>query len=700
MPSEQLIQNELYTKNLKILDKYECFSLGATTVRTLMSGKYINHFSLRKTLLNKKPDVLILDKNKNIIIYVEQKTPEKFKTETDIHNAITQNIEVAKALHSRIYIVSDGSEFIWVNPQTGNFILDENGNRINVRIQPGTNDKEIANLIHDISLSISEFNDKILKKEYLDPTSLAQKINKILVNLTFASVKTSLYTFVELFLFKYLSDIKILEGENSFQYIANMYKEDYKLVDPSVTDAKILGKYLDCGRATMIKLFPASLDGTSIINGQVFHSTKNKFNEYVSEDNTDKIFREVIQEFEKFEKECGKFINISKDFKSKLFETFMKNSSDKDNMGQFFTPLKIVKQMVEMVDIRENMKICDPACGVGKFLLEAVEDKIPNFYKYSDKDEKIIKKISLTGYEKMMSEGDDITIILAKANMLIYFSEFFQGRTKAQINQLAEELLNETFVSSKKMLGTLSEIEKDKYDLILANPPYYQSKAMSDEAKALGGYDLGASGVEGLFLEWILKSLADGGVANIVLPDGIFSNYANSKIKQYILNGFFIESIISLPVGSFFNTPKKTYILTVRKKTQEQRDSNTHQTYPVFSYIAMSVGETLDNYRFDTEDDDLKEAVIKYNFYRKNSSDLPQVLQEYFDKDKKLKLIPIEDFNSESSWIIENWWTESEKVSLGLTKERNEITIQEFHDLVSDIILDLNNFKEEIKCLM
>lgn len=40
-------------------------------------------------------------------------------------------------------------------------------------------------------------------------------------------------------------------------------------------------------------------------------------------------------------------------------------------MGQFFTPLKIVEEMVSMVTIFNGAKICDPASGVGKFLLEA-----------------------------------------------------------------------------------------------------------------------------------------------------------------------------------------------------------------------------------------------------------------------------------------------------------------------------------------
>ena len=81
--------------------------------------------------------------------------------------------------------------------------------------------------------------------------------------------------------------------------------------------------------------------------------------------------------------------------KSKLFETFMKNSNEKSNMGQFFTPLKIVDEMISMVDIYPGMKICDPACGVGKFLLEAIEKNIGNYYSYENNSVK--NKIEIIG---------------------------------------------------------------------------------------------------------------------------------------------------------------------------------------------------------------------------------------------------------------------------------------------------------------
>ena len=377
----------------------------------------------------------------------------------------------------------------------------------------------------------------------------------------------------------------------------------------------------------------------------------------------------------------------------------MKHSDEKSNMGQFFTPLKIVNEMIEMVDIYEGMSICDPACGVGKFLLEAIEDKIPEYFNY--KTEKLEKKIDIIGFDKMMSERDDLTIILAKANMLIYFSELFKRNNSLQdVKTISQSLLNKSYYLYQTMLGTLGDLEENKFDLILANPPYYQSKVMMEAAKATGYYNLSGAGVESLFLEWILKSLKPGGTANIVLPDGIFSNYANRKLKEYILNNFFIESIISLPVGAFFTTPKKTYILKVIKATEREKEENKKQDYPVFTYIATSIGESLDVYRFDIEENDLKEAVAKYNFYRKeDKNNLRDLIKTHIESDPKLKLINIEEFDKDKSWIIENFWSEEEKIEIGLKKAKKIVTIDEFQILIDDMVSLMNEFKEELEWL-
>ena len=56
---------------------------------------------------------------------------------------------------------------------------------------------------------------------------------------------------------------------------------------------------------------------------------------------------------------------------SLAFESFLKESISKKNWGQFFTPLKVIRDFRNGKDeIKVGSKICDPACGVGKFLLE------------------------------------------------------------------------------------------------------------------------------------------------------------------------------------------------------------------------------------------------------------------------------------------------------------------------------------------
>lgn len=339
--------------------------------------------------------------------------------------------------------------------------------------------------------------------------------------------------------------------------------------------------------------------------------------------------------------------------------------------------------------------------GVGKFLLEAIEDRIEEFY--SMNNGKLIKKVELVGYDKMMSEKDDITIILAKANMLIYFSNLFKENNElADVRYLAHELLNNTFKLSKTMLGTLDKIEENKYDLIMANPPYYQSKVMREEAMKTEQYTLGGSGVEALFLEWILKSLNYGGTANVVLPDGIFSNLNNKELKKYILDNCYLQSIISLPVNTFFNTPKKTYIMTIKKKTENEINNKVYQNFPIFTYICTSIGETLDTYRFDDDkNNDLHEAVCKYNNYKNllDKTNLKEPFKTYFESDSKFKAISINEFKDDKSWIIENWWSEEEKVEIGLKKATVVSTIEDFQELINDTINIMNEFKEELECM-
>ncbi|CAG8734767.1 10613_t:CDS:2, partial [Ambispora leptoticha] len=467
---------------------------------------------------------------KKVIAIVENKLPENFNTPQKQKKAILQEIEVAK--------------------KTGNEIEDEEGKKINKIFD--SKDPDLQKFIRKILQSIDEKNDRILPTE---------------------TPADCLYTFVELFVFKCLSDLGILEQGTNFDHLLERYKYD---IDKP--EEKALEYYVKTIRPEIKRLFPESkIDGTTIINGTIFVSKGKAVTEYGL------VFKKVLLRF----KDYKKLENISYDFKSQLFETFLKEDKGKKDWGQFFTPLKVVRAIIKMAkdDIREGIEICDPACGVGKFLLEALitsSKKLDHLY---DKDKKKLK-ITIHGFDKGTDEGEQRTIILAKANMLIYFSELIKENPK--LTEDFSKLFNDSFViKTNPVLGTLAEPEKDKYDLILTNPPYVISgsgnlKDKIREKDSLSNYyKIDASGFEGLFMEWIIRALKPNGKAFVVIPDGILNRKNDQKLRQFIINECFIDGIISLPNKTFFNTSKKTYILCLTKKNSK----GDVQTDPVFTYL-------------------------------------------------------------------------------------------------------------------
>mgnify|MGYP004558713477 FL=1 len=697
--SEQTIQDGLYSIPVQ-LDKYTCRSLGATTIKDLVKNKEITGLTAKKCkdIKANKPDVLVLNKNKEIVIFIEMKTPDEFHSDALKRLAKYQELLVAKQTKAKIYVISDGDTFIWFNPLTEEHILYEDGSPVYRKINPKElsqeQNKELAEFIDDVCYCIDDKNNQLIPKDFIDPTPLAKKTARILQNMSLSSAKNSLYTFVEMFTFKFLSDIGVLKGIYCFDSVYEIYEKQ------SAKDA--FKQYLTTIREQLLVLFPVADDNTTIINGRLFHTQVDEMGNPIIIDSAADGFGRLLDCFKDYENEHGKFLYINKDFKSKLFETFMKNSSDKEGMGQFFTPLKIVQEMVRMVDVREGMDICDPACDVGKFLLEA-SLKLSNPFYFENG---ILKKsVNLYGMEKRMEDNnDDLTTILAKSNLLLFYSDLFKNSSddSKRIQKLSNELLSTVIKSSHSTLGTLEKLVPEKYDLILANPPYYQSAVITEASKSVSlsgssskAYTTGGRGIESLFTEWIIKSLKKGGEANIILPDGIFTNIANDKLKKFILDTCYIESIISLPVGTFFNTPKKTYILTVHKRTDAEKSSA--QPYPIFAYLCSTIGETLDSYRFDIDDNDLRDAVDLYTLYKNNKSH--SMVQNAVNDNPRAKLLKIEKFGKDDNWDINLHWTDEEKEALGIKKKDNIMNLDEFNGYISELIDEIHDYQGALEWL-
>ena len=117
--------------------------------------------------------------------------------------------------------------------------------------------------------------------------------------------------------------------------------------------------YLSNVRHYIKSIFPLSkTDSTTIINGLSLKKDQNQ----------DKLFFEILKAFNEY----GELKNIDPSFKSRLFEDFLKVTTGKKQLAQFFTPINIIKAIIDMADVKnlnDGSNVLDPSGGVGGFII-------------------------------------------------------------------------------------------------------------------------------------------------------------------------------------------------------------------------------------------------------------------------------------------------------------------------------------------
>ena len=313
----------------------------------------------------------------------------------------------------------------------------------------------------------------------------------------------------------------------------------------------------------------------------------------------------------------------------------------------------------------------------------------------------MLPQISLSGFDKGFDKDEQKTIILAKANMLIYMSGMIKehpGLTK----QFAE-LFNNTFtLQTNSILGTLAKPITEEYDLILTNPPYVMSgssnlkEEISKDDTLKKYFSISAMGIEGLFMEWIVRALKPGKKAFIVVPDGIMNRSNDKKLRDFILEQCNIDAVISLPLNTFFTTNKKTYILALTKKIAVNVGGVAtlpKQTTPVFTYLCSEIGETRDVYRFDIDQNDLEIASDLFNMFKGAKA-------KFKTDDRRCKIVDIESFYNGTHWSVDRWWTREEKIALGIEDNIETVSLEDYIGMVSDTASTLMEFDEPLRELV
>ena len=253
------------------------------------------------------------------------------------------------------------------------------------------------------------------------------------------------------------------------------------------------------------------------------------------------------------------------DVKGVAFERFLGNFF-KGEIGQFFTPREVVEFMVDMITPDHEELILDPACGSGGFLLHAMDyiraqasefhtEGTPEHYNHWHD----FAKDRLFGIEV-----NDSIARVAKMNMIIHDD----GHSNV--------ISNDALVGFETLYNQHREFEKEKFDVILTNPPF-GAVIKQTELPYLETYELGKGNAsqktEILFLERCFDFLKwETGKLAIILPDGILTNSSLQYVRDYIERHFQILAVVSLPQIAFshYGAGVKTSILFLRKFSEQE----------------------------------------------------------------------------------------------------------------------------------
>ncbi|HEM3683652.1 TPA: type I restriction-modification system subunit M [Streptococcus suis] len=213
--------------------------------------------------------------------------------------------------------------------------------------------------------------------------------------------------------------------------------------------------------------------------------------------------------------------------------------------GEFFTPQSVSKLLAKIVMLGKDEKnkinkIYDPACGSGSLLLQAKKQ----FTEHIIEDGFYGQEINMTTYN------------LARMNMFLHNINY----DKFSIER-GNTLLDPKHGNDKP------------FDAIVSNPPYSIKWIGSDDPTLINDDRFAPAGIlapkskaDFAFIMHSLSYLSSKGRAAIVTFPGIFyRGGAEQKIRQYLVDGNFVEAVIQLPDNLFFGTSIATCILVLAK---------------------------------------------------------------------------------------------------------------------------------------
>lgn len=317
------------------------------------------------------------------------------------------------------------------------------------------------------------------------------------------------------------------------------------------------------------------------------------------------------------------------DTRGDVYEYLLSKLATAGVNGQFRTPRHIIKMMVELMDPKPNEIICDPACGTSGFLVAASE-----YLKENKKEEVFFDRKNKEHYMNHMFHGFDMDRTMLRIGAM---------------NMMTHGVDN-PYIEYRDSLSD-QNTDREKYSLILANPPF----------KGSLDYDIVSQDLlkvaktkktELLFLVLFLKMLKTGGRCACIVPDGVLfgSSKAHKAIRKELVEENCLEAVISMPSGVFKPYAGVSTAILIFTKTGHGG------TDKVWFYDMKADGFSLDDKRNPINENDIPDIIERFR-KREQETERKRTEQSFFvekqdivdneydlsiNKYKEMEYVPVE----------------------------------------------------------
>src|SRR5229473_3078733 len=232
---------------------------------------------------------------------------------------------------------------------------------------------------------------------------------------------------------------------------------------------------------------------------------------------------------------------------SHLYEAKIKNMGNAGrNGGEYYTPRPLIRAIVQVIQPKIGERIYDGAVGSAGFLCESF-DFLKAKGKLTTKDLTTLQTRTFYGKEKK-----SLAYVIAIMNMILHGIE---APNIVHTNTLTENLADIQ--------------EKDRYDVVLANPPF----GGNERKEVQQNFPIRTGETASLFLQHFIKMLKAGGRGGVVIKNTFLSNTdnASASLRKLLLESCNLHTVLDCPGGTFQGAGVKTVVLFFNKGTATRK---------------------------------------------------------------------------------------------------------------------------------